>query len=222
MTKIKSVFAAFICSLLALCGNITSAGAAEQPVLSLTSASVTAGDTVDIALTISGNPGITAISVQVDYPDSLELLDIRSGGLFDNVSFGSRSHSPMIISWYDASSGDRTDNGTLAVMKFRVKTGAESTAVKLSYDEENIFNSSFDNVSAAVKDGVLTVKAPFLSGDVDQSGRVDIGDATMIQRYLAQYAEFDKRQLALADVDRSGMVDILDVTFLQKTLAEII
>lgn len=222
MTRIKSVFTALICSLLALCGNIIPAGAAEQPIFSLTSAAVTAGDTVDIALKISGNPGITALSVKVDYPDSLVLLDIRSGGLFDNVSFGSCSRRPMIISWYDASSRDRTDNGTLAVMRFLVKKDAESTAIKLSYDEDNVFNSSFDNVNAEVENSVLTIKVPAQTGDVDQNGRVDISDATMIQQYIVQHVEFDDRQLALADADRSGKVDILDVTFLQKTLAEII
>ena len=59
-------------------------------------------------------------------------------------------------------------------------------------------------------------------GDVDGSGTVTIDDATMIQRYLAEFITLTDEQKALADTNKDGKVSIRDVTEIQRYLAEII
>jgi hypothetical protein len=57
-------------------------------------------------------------------------------------------------------------------------------------------------------------------GDADLDGKIDVNDATAIQRHLAEYAPFSEMQLAAADVDGDGKVTVQDVTVLQRWLAE--
>ncbi len=55
-------------------------------------------------------------------------------------------------------------------------------------------------------------------GDVNYDGRIDIKDATEIQKYIVEQAVFTEEQVKFADFDFSGKVDIFDVTCMQKYL----
>ncbi|MCH5304695.1 MAG: dockerin type I repeat-containing protein, partial [Ruminococcus sp.] len=57
-------------------------------------------------------------------------------------------------------------------------------------------------------------------GDVDLNNKVNINDATIIQRYLIKSYKFDETQKTLADFDGNGYIDISDVTAIQKMLAK--
>lgn len=56
-------------------------------------------------------------------------------------------------------------------------------------------------------------------GDVNRDGKININDATMIQKYLAHLVRFDDYQRdVLADVDMNGKVTINDATVIQKLI----
>ena len=68
-------------------------------------------------------------------------------------------------------------------------------------------------------------------GDVNGDGRIDISDATLLQRYIAEAAELDAAQLAAAELyheknnlgtDISKYITISNVTEIQKYIAEYI
>ncbi len=59
----------------------------------------------------------------------------------------------------------------------------------------------------------------FRVGDVNRDNVININDATMIQRYLAKYNDFDDEQLILADATGDGLVTIKDATEIQKYIA---
>ena len=60
----------------------------------------------------------------------------------------------------------------------------------------------------------------YKNGDVNRDGNTKIQDANLIQRYLANFFEFDSEQKALADYDLNGKVNIVDVTEIQLVLVE--
>lgn len=61
---------------------------------------------------------------------------------------------------------------------------------------------------------------PYPVGDVDQSGAMDVGDATRMLRYLAGLTTAnDIVNLDVADVDGSGAADVGDVTKMLRVLA---
>ena len=59
-------------------------------------------------------------------------------------------------------------------------------------------------------------------GDVDGDGKVDINDATLVQKIAAELIVPTEIQKKAADVNRDGSVDINDATLIQKFAAEII
>ena len=62
----------------------------------------------------------------------------------------------------------------------------------------------------------------FELGDVNRDDKLNIRDATLIQKYLAKLSDLDDEQIALADYQTDGKVNIKDATKIQKKLANII
>lgn len=61
-------------------------------------------------------------------------------------------------------------------------------------------------------------------GDINGNHGVDIGDATMIQRFLAEFIELDledEKTFLQADVNGDGYVNVKDVTAVQRKVAEL-
>ena len=188
------------------------------------SARGTEGEEVEVELSVNNNPGITALSVQVGYSSKdLELVSISDAGLFDDaISTGKLTDNPISVSWFDSSSRNISRNGVFAVLKFRIKENAETSNLTLSFDEDNVFNSDFDNVWFTTVNGRVIVdkSTPVLIGDANLDGTVDVKDVTAIQRYLAELTVFTDKQLTAADTNGDGSVDIADATHLQMFLAE--
>ncbi len=68
---------------------------------------------------------------------------------------------------------------------------------------------------------VTVINQPaFALGDADRNGKTDVKDATLIQRFLAEYEEPGDDQRWLADADGDGSITIDDVTLLQMYIAE--
>lgn len=75
-----------------------------------------------------------------------------------------------------------------------------------------------------LNDGIckaVIVEAKYILGDVDDSGEVDVGDVTLLLRYLAGLVDTASINLAAADVDGSGKVDVGDATKLLCILAQL-
>lgn len=193
-----------------------------SPQLVLQSVTGAANDTVDVSLSVKNNPSITALRVAVEYSmDDLELLEITDGGLFDeSITHSKELSSPVSISWYSQKSVDCKNNGTLAVLKFRIKENAKSSDIKLTYDKEDIFNVNFDNVGFDVVNGRVDLKeSSHLMGDANLDGTVNIKDVTLIQQHIASICDFSDEQMLVANVNSDNRVDILDATMIQKYLA---
>lgn len=67
---------------------------------------------------------------------------------------------------------------------------------------------------------------PPLRGDVNKDGRVDVNDATLVQKYVAKLSDFDLVQKYAANTLRTEAalqkIDISDVTRIQKYIAKLI
>ena len=75
---------------------------------------------------------------------------------------------------------------------------------------------------AGAEDGltkVAIIKGKWILGDVDKSDEVDVGDATMLLRYLAGLEDESDLNMEAANVDHSDEVDVGDATLLLRYLA---
>ena len=59
---------------------------------------------------------------------------------------------------------------------------------------------------------------PKLSGDVNENGVLDLGDAVLLQRYLLVDAELTQTQAERADVLEDQVLNGLDLTLLKQLL----
>ena len=58
----------------------------------------------------------------------------------------------------------------------------------------------------------------YQKGDVNKDGKVNINDATYIQRYIARYKGFEYIPLELGDMNDDGIVSIKDATTIQRLI----
>lgn len=177
------------------------------------------GELATVYINIHNNPGITGLQLSVSYPsEALELLRVENKSLFGNsITQSPISKNPIKISWYDDNSANRTENGTLAALKFRMTDISVPCEISLSYNPENVFNSSLTNVEFETKGCIIS---RYSIGDVNRDGYLDICDVTLIQRHLADLETIPEQFLFLADTNGDSEIDISDATHLQMYLAE--
>lgn len=125
---------------------------------------------------------------------------------------------------------DVVDYWDLTDMVFgRIKTahGYLDYSIEPVYDEEDIFAGYdiwfLDDYVFADLDTLLPEPDDELCilGDADESGTVNIKDATAIQKHIAGIIELTKVGEEVADADLSGDVNIKDATAIQKWIAGI-
>lgn len=66
------------------------------------------------------------------------------------------------------------------------------------------------------------VEKPLLLGDVNLDNKVNIKDATTLQKHLAKLLTLSEKNLSVADTNRDGRVTIKDATTIQKKIANLI
>ena len=62
----------------------------------------------------------------------------------------------------------------------------------------------------------LGIEDAYHHGDVTLDNKIDVTDATAIQKYAVALAEFSPEQLSKADVNYDGVINVADATLIQK------
>ena len=218
MRKVLSILLAVV--MLAVC-SVISYDAADKPRFQAEIVRGNAGEIVDVKLNIQNNPGITALSIDVAYSsDDLELISVNNAALFqDAISTGNVSSDPLRISWYAADSENKVDNGTLAILRFRVRDNAICSRINISYNPENVFDNTLQNQPFEITNGWVLVGDKKI-GDAYSDNQISVRDVTSIQRQIVELEDLSAEELVLADTNGDGEINIADATHLQMYLAE--
>lgn len=78
-----------------------------------------------------------------------------------------------------------------------------------------------DSTSETVNTTTSKVYEEYLIGDANNDTNIKIGDATLIQKFIAFLAESDRLNLTNADCNKDGKVSVKDATCIQKYLAKL-
>ena len=138
--------------------------------LTITDAIVRAGDEVQVKLFLDENPGITALSIDVTFPEYFTLKNVQYTDLFGNQPSNSPfTKNPFTISWASSSTSDVNSTGLFAILTFEVdlSTPVDDYPITISYNANNIFDSSLINVPFDIENGVVTALKP-TPGDVNR------------------------------------------------------
>ena len=212
--------------LFALCliiSAVSVVSAAEADVLSVMVETVNAkaGDTVDVDINVTANPGVTVVRLYVDYDENaLTLLGAEDGGILNEAMFSDELSSPYCLAWFDALSTENvTATGAIATLRFKVNADAVEGAYNVSVytDSDNdILNADLVPVQLEAVAGSVNVEASAedaILGDADGNDSVTASDAV----YLMYHTLYGAEQYPLnqeCDFDGDGDVDSDDAVYL--------
>ena len=141
-----------------------------------------AGETVDVNVSISGNPGILGAILSVTYDERLTLVNSAAGPAFSALSMTKPGAytSPCNFTWdgVDLEDGDIKD-GVVLTLSFRVPDSAGAGDVyniAVSSEEGNIVDSDINTVLPEFRSGSITVDSSAVSDSV--SFTVDSAEGT--------------------------------------------
>jgi hypothetical protein len=151
------IFVLVISAMLSLALTVS----AEGGTFSAENVTAAPGEEVTVDITLSGNPGVSAIALNVEYSDKLELLSADDGGLLGDKTHGNDlSANPYKFTWNNYDS-NKTGNGVVATLTFKVSDAAAiGDALEISIDAYDGWNYDLDPVSFNSVDGAITVICP--------------------------------------------------------------
>lgn len=182
------------------------------------------GDTVEVKVEITNNPGIMGAVIKVEYDDGLELIDSKSGDAFAGMSMtkpGKYVSSCKFV--WDAMdmSSDTVKDGEALVLSFKVSDTVDvgtELGIRLSYADGDVIDSDLNPVNLTIENGKITVVDNFVPGDVNGDTKVDITDVILVRRYLATGYDVSINTDA-ADVNADGKVNATDVILMRRFIA---
>ena len=133
---------------------------AAEPTLTLSASSGAArGETLEVQLLLTANPGIWSPLVRVSYDaGQLELLSVANGEIYaDSELMTNVERNPVIIDFNQQSLKNNYKNGKLATLKFRVKETATANVTTIGISSYDITNWDETSVTFRTVDAAVTI-----------------------------------------------------------------
>ena len=228
MKKTRKVLALALTLVLALGLLSVNAFADDTNTLTVEAASVTAapGSTVDVAVKLTANPGVVALSLGISYDESvLTLNSVTDKELFKeekvtnteiNMKPSDENYDCYVLFDGALNSANVTATGDLLVLNFTVNKDAEEGDYSIDLTIADTANNANNTVTATATNGKITV-ANYMKGDVMLDGDVDMDDVVVLMRHVLQ-AELitDKTALANGEVINEESLDMDDVVKIMR------
>lgn len=192
---------------------------AQAPTIAVSSVSAKPGDTVELMVSVSGNPGINTFSLGFEYDtDRLTLQNVTASDALG----GQFTYAKKAV-WLNSS--DSTYNGEILTLSFKVNDNATAgnASVNVTYSAGDISNYNEDDVNFGTVPGAVTVTGGETGelGDVDLNGKIDAEDARLALRAAAKLQTLTGEQFARADVDGNGDLNAIDARKILRVAAKL-
>lgn len=208
------------------------AGAAETSqsgvVISVEDVMTVAGSTVEVDISIEGNPGILGATLSVAWEDGLTLLGDENGSAFADLSYQSPSrynNTGTNFVWY-GSEFNQVSDGTVLTLTFKVsETVNELDALSVAVTAGGIYDENYNEVSVIVVNGIVKI-INYTPGDVSGNDIVDALDLIMLARFISDGCATDPDGYNIsinesaADVNDDGKIDPLDLIMISRYISD--
>lgn len=171
MKILKRLTSIALCLILCTFMCVT-AFAAVKPSLKISNASAMAGQEVTLDLTLSGNPGIMAMAFSITYDNSQFAFVDVSKGFISTPTF--KDHSDKgYVAFSVSETSDKTTNGTIMSLKFKIKDSAKPGKYTISLGNPNYekYGSKIDNCFSNSKEELIV--PDIISGIITVEGECD-------------------------------------------------
>ena len=175
-----------------------------------------AGRQIAVPVTITNNPGISALILKFSYDDSVLTLDrVENGGMFSGFTKGLRYVFDECF--------DVTDDGVLMTFVFTVSAGASAGDYPIGVTIVEASNYDLEDVMVSGASGKVTVSGGILYGDANGDGEVTMKDIVLLRKYVANLDDVTGTSnvdvMAGADANGDGVVTMKDIVLLRKYVA---
>lgn len=180
------------------------------------------GELIPITIHLQDNPGITSMTLDVEYDDSaLTLKSVENAELITGATFhtsNSLNSNPYRLIW-NVGTGNNAANGKIVTIYFQVKETAAlgEYPITISANQGDVFNTTLENVSFTCVNGSVKVYDGFQPGDVNHDNVINAKDATLINQYYAGWQV--SLDMQAADVTGDGIVNAKDATLILQKYA---
>ena len=221
----KKVYSRFVSLLLALAMVIAvfpviSFAANDEMSLKVSTVSGCPGESVQVTVELSGNPGIASLKFDVSFDEAyLTLTGVTfAEGFGSYVTAPEPFKSPQTISLISPLAAITT-NGFFATLSFAISSEAPdgaASAITVTYDEDDVFDSDYNTISLNITNGLVNIYEG-IPGDIDGDKKVNNKDAILLFRYVAGWSvTVDSGAL---DVNGDGKVNNKDAITLFRYVA---
>ena len=192
-----------------------------QAVVSVTPEQISSpavGEELHLNIQITGGKGIAGYKLTIGFdPTALRYIDSTNGDYLPTAAFAASaitSGNGITLAATSTTGVAPAENGTLATVKFEV-VEAKSSAIPLV--DVTLFDSRATPLPVMTVDGTV-VATLLLASDVNQDGKVDILDLTLVAQNFGTPATANPR----TDVNSDGDVNILDLVLVAQNFGEVI
>ncbi len=198
---------------------------AISPSISAEIVSAVAGDTVEVNVLLSDNPGIIALGLDVSYDtEKLDLLDVKNGDIFPDscMTAGNNKDSvPYTLIWDEIGSQNNMSNGIVVKLVFAVLPTADGISeIGISLRKSSTINSTLNKVSFATSNGAVQIKngGTLKIGDlIAANGKKVRVPITLMDNPgiigLRFSVDYDSEQLLLVDVENTDVLSPASAVF---------
>ena len=184
-----------------------------------------AGDTVNVSISITDNPGIVVMMLQLNYDkDILKLIGVsNTNSIFSNpVHTGDYNLLPFNMSWLMliGKGINNTENGLLVTLTFEILADTEpgETDILISYAYSDVLNANYLQTYFDVKNGKVEILPPKKTGDVNEDEIISLIDVLLLRRFLVGGYNINEGDINTfnADVNNDAVVGMVDVLILRQ------
>ena len=226
-------FLSLLCAMVLLLGMLPGrVHAAEAtgatPVFSVEETWATTGNTVEVDIRISNNPGILGGTLVVSWADELELTSAKTGEAFEELSYMKPSrfvNTGTNFVWYGDSVTDILD-GTVLTLTFKVSEGVDtSKMLYVNLTGNSIIDTNKNRIDATFISGGIQV-INYIPGDTNRDGIVDPLDLIALAQYISDGCVTDPDGYnvsineSAADVNDDGVLDPLDLISVAQYISD--
>ncbi|MBQ8757007.1 MAG: InlB B-repeat-containing protein [Oscillospiraceae bacterium] len=179
----------------------------------------TAGQTVEVDVSIQNNPGVLGGTFTISWSDGLELISAKKQEAFDELNYQKPSNfnpAGTNFIWYGDSISEALD-GTFLTLTFKISENAtpgKKQAVNI-VAKQVLDTKQNDVQTTCVSGGVQVID--YVPGDVNSDTVVDLKDVIALVQYVSDdcMTNPDGFNISLAehaaDVNDDGVMDLRDV-----------
>ncbi len=202
-----------------------SAFAANPATVKVESVSAIPDSTVDVAISITDNPGIASMGFTLSFDESLTLVGATNGEAFSELTMtppaqlkktGSVTGSCR-FAWLG--SDNVTEDGVILNLKFKVSNDAElnkNCVIFIACEKDDVLDENRTAVPVTTQNGKVTIIS-YTPGDVDGNSTINMLDVLTLCQFYVDGCQYDPNGYAVninpesGDVDANGKVNMLDV-----------